>query len=79
MLMRQKGHSSWLECTDYGGITKYVDDGFYFQWLYVDGDGWMLEDPTMHRDNSERILKVWRSIIQRGFQLVKAEPAQAQN
>jgi hypothetical protein len=83
MLMRQKGHNSWLECTDYGGMAEYIEQDFLFQCLYLDGGGWMLQDPTTHHENGERILKVWRAIIQSGFQLVKAEPAdgasQAQN
>jgi hypothetical protein len=79
MLMRQKLRSSWLECTDYGGMAEYINEAFYFQWVFMERDGWMLEDPTTHRENGERILKVWRAIIQSGFQLVKAEPAQAQN
>jgi hypothetical protein len=71
MLMQQKGHSSWLECTDYGGMAEYIDQGFLFQCLYLDGRGWMLQDPITHHENGERILKVWAPSSKENSSLLK--------
>lgn len=68
MLMQQE-YGSWLHSTDYGGMATYMEQGFMYGMLYLEGNGWMLQDPTTNKRNGDRILKLWQSIIQSGFQV----------
>jgi hypothetical protein len=69
LLMQQEFPTAWLdwEVTDYGGMAAYGGEFFKYKQLYLDGNGWMFQDPLTHRANAERILKVWKPLIQSGF------------
>jgi hypothetical protein len=57
--------------TDYGGMRPYQSQFFRFGELFLDGKEWMLQDPMAHRENAERILQVWRPIVESGFKVSK--------
>jgi hypothetical protein len=63
MLMRQEGGTYWLEYTDSGGMADYINQSFRYHDLHLAGKGWMLQDPTINRENGERIVQMWGSII----------------
>ena len=71
MLMQQKLGGHLEDYTDYGGMEVYHSQYFMFRELFLDGKEWMLRDPMTHRDNAERILKVWRPIVKSGFKVNK--------
>lgn len=56
--------------SDYGGFSEYQDHSFGRETQLVeDGKLWMLEDPTaISSTNAQRILGLWRPLVQNGFQ-----------
>lgn len=71
MLMQQEVGGSLEDYTDYKGMRPYQSQFFRFGELFLDGKEWMLQDPMAHRENAERILQVWRPIVESGFKVSK--------
>jgi len=60
---------SW---SDYGGLAEYEDQGLFEAYLVKDGKVWMIEDPSRNEENKERILRVWRPLVESGFKRPEA-------
>ena len=71
MLMQQEVGGYLEDYTDYGGMRPYQSQFFRFVELFLDKKEWMLQDPMAHRENAERILQVWRPIVESGFKVSK--------
>ena len=54
--------------SDYGGLADYYDEFLFEARLVKDGKLWMVEDPSRNEQNKERILRVWRPLVESGFQ-----------
>lgn len=53
--------------SDYGGLREYHCQSFLQEELVRDGKLWMIEDPSRNAENKERILRVWRPLVESGF------------
>lgn len=69
LLQQEDLATNWLGpgVTDYGGMARYAGEFFRYQMLCADGNAWMLRDPSTEKANAERIVKVWRALLAKGF------------
>lgn len=74
LLMQQEFPTAWLDLdvTDYGGMAAYAGEFFRYQEMCADGNAWMLRDPTVEKANAERILKIWKALIEKGLSVSTA-------
>ena len=53
--------------SNYGGLKEYHCQNFLEEELVRDGKLWMIEDPSRNVESKERILRMWRPVVESGF------------